>query len=267
MRKTAMTAAILLALGVLAGCGEQTETTAPVADTKAAVTPATDNPLLAPWTGEYGGVPPFDQMQVADLKPALEVAIAAHLAELDQIANQSEPATFENTLAAIERSGDQIVRAEVFFGILAGNMSTPEFRAEQGQLTAMLAEYESRIVQNEKLFARIEAVRNSAEMATLRPDQQRLVQVTDDYYRSNGAQLTGAARERYAAINKELADVSTQFSNNVLADEEGYVTYLDDSQRRCGTGAGQGTGRQIRGAEHALVDGSFPDLFHRAWTA
>ena len=229
MRKTAMTAAIL-AFGVLAGCGEKSEAPAPAAVSTAAPKPASDNPLLAEWSGDYGGVPPFDQMQVADLKPALESAIASHLAELEAIANQSEPPTFENTLVAMERSGDQISRAQVFFGILAGNVSTPEFRAIQGELTAMFADYQSRIVQNEKLFKRIEAVHNGSELATLRPDQQRLVQVSYDFFRSNGAQLTGQARERYAAINKELAALSTQFSNNVLADEEGYVTYLDESQ-------------------------------------
>ncbi len=229
MRKTAMTAA-LVAMGLLAGCGEKSETPEPATVSTTSASPASDNPLLAEWRGDYGGVPPFDQMQVADLKPALETAIAAHLAELDTIANQTEPATFENTLVAMERSGELIARAQVFFGILAGNMSTPEFRAEQGALTAMFADYQSKIIQNTRLFARIEAVRNSTELATLRPDQQRLVQVTYDYFRSNGAQLEGAARERYAAINKELAALSTQFSNNVLADEEGYVTYLDASQ-------------------------------------
>ncbi|MGE4070446.1 MAG: M3 family metallopeptidase [Lysobacterales bacterium] len=224
-----MTAA-LVAMGLLAGCGEKSETPEPATVSTESASPASDNPLLAEWRGDYGGVPPFDRMQVADLKPALETAIAAHLTELDAIANQTEAATFENTLVAMERSGDLISRAQVFFGILAGNMSTPEFRAEQGALTAMFADYQSKIIQNTKLFARIEAVRNGTELATLRPDQQRLVQVTYDYFRSNGAQLEGAARERYAAINKELAALSTQFSNNVLADEEGYVTYLDASQ-------------------------------------
>lgn len=230
MRKTAMTAAILLALGVLAGCGDTTQPQAPVAVSNPAPSATSDNPLLAPWVGDYGGVPAFDKMQVDDLQPALEAAIAAHLAELDTIANQSDAPTFDNTLVAMERAGALIYRAQVYFGILAGNMSTPEFRAEQGKLTAMYADYQSRMVQNEKLYARIEAVRNGAELATLRPDQQRLVQVTYDYFRSNGAQLTGEARERYAGINKELAALSTQFSNNVLADEEGYVTYLDASQ-------------------------------------
>ena len=186
--------------------------------------------MLAEWKGPYGGVPAFDQMQVSQVKPAMEAAIAAHLKQLDAIAAQTEPATFENTLVAIERSGDLIYRAEVYFGIYMGNLSSDEFRAVQGEVTQIYADYESSIAQNEKLFARIEAVRNGAEFATLRPDQQRLVQVTYDFFRASGAQLTGAARERYAAINKELAGLYTSFSNNVLADEEAYVTYLDDTQ-------------------------------------
>jgi len=223
MRTSALAATLSIAL--LAGCAER------------AVAPASDqtstqvsSPMIAPWTGPYGGVPPFDQMQVDQVKPALQAAIAAHLAELEVIAAQVEPASFANTLVAMERSGDQMDRAQVFFGIYAGNLSTPEFRAVQADVTPLVADYQSKMVQNDKLFARIDAVRNGAEFASLRADQQRLVQVTYDFYRSNGAQLKGKARERYAAINKQLAGLYTQFSNNVLADEEGYVTYLDSTQ-------------------------------------
>lgn len=232
MRHCTLGAALALGLTTLVGCGEQAKAPAPAsAPTVAVAAPdSASNPMLAEWKGPYGGVPAFDQMQVSQVKPAMEAAIAAHLKQLDAIAAQTEPATFENTLVAIERSGDLIYRAEVYFGIYMGNLSSDEFRAVQGEVTQIYADYESSIAQNEKLFARIEAVRNGAEFATLRPDQQRLVQVTYDFFRASGAQLTGAARERYAAINKELAGLYTNFSNNVLADEEAYVTYLDDTQ-------------------------------------
>ena len=232
MRHCTFGAALALGLTTLVGCGEQAKAPAPAsAPTVAVAAPdSASNPMLAEWKGPYGGVPAFDQMQVSQVKPAMEAAIAAHLKQLDAIAAQTEPATFENTLVAIERSGDLIYRAEVYFGIYMGNLSSDEFRAVQGEVTQIYADYESSIAQNEKLFARIEAVRNGAEFATLRPDQQRLVQVTYDFFRASGAQLTGAARERYAAINKELAGLYTNFSNNVLADEEAYVTYLDDTQ-------------------------------------
>jgi peptidyl-dipeptidase Dcp len=235
MRPALLPTALALALTALTGCADQSSPDASAAREPAAAEPTSvavtaENPMLAPWSGPYGGVPPFDQMQVNQVKPAMEAAMAAHLKQLDEIANQSEPATFENTLVAMERSGDLVYRAQVFFGIYSGNLSSEEFRAVQGEVTPLYADYQSKMMQNEKLFARIEAVRNGDEFATLRPDQQRLVQVTYDFFRSNGAQLTGDARARYAAINKELAGLYTTFSNNVLADEEGYVTYLDETQ-------------------------------------
>lgn len=232
MRHTLLAAAVVLALSTLSGCGEpaQQAGTTPTPTADSSPVSETGNPMLEPWSGPYGGVPAFDKMQIDQVKPALETAIAAHLAELDSIANQSEPATFENTLVAMERSGDLIYRAQVYFGIYSGNLSSEAFRVVQAEVTPMYADYQSKMVQNGKLFKRIEDVRNGSEFATLRPDQQRLVQVTYDFFRSNGAQLTGADRDRYAAINKELAGLYTTFSNNVLADEEGYVTYLDDTQ-------------------------------------
>ncbi len=232
MQSSTLATALALGLSMLAGCSELAKSPDPVAtpSAPAAVAETAANPMLAPWTGPYGGVPAFDLMQVSQVQPAMEAAMAAHLKELDAIAAQSEPATFENTMAAMERSGELTYRAEVFFSIYMGNLSSDEFRAVQAQVTPLYADYESKIAQNEKLFARIEAVRNGAEFATLRPDQQRLVQVTYDFFRASGAQLVGADRERYAAINKELAGLYTRFSNNVLADEEGYVTYLDEKQ-------------------------------------
>jgi peptidyl-dipeptidase Dcp len=131
--------------------------------------------MLAEWTGPYGGVPAFDKMSIDQIKPAMQAAMAAHLSELDAIAGQSEPATFENTLVAMERSGELVYRAQVYFGIYSGNLSSEAFRTVQAEVTPMYADYQSKMMQNDKLFARIEAVRNGTEFATLRPDQQRLV--------------------------------------------------------------------------------------------
>ena len=192
--------------------------------------PVSSNILLQPWADGFGGVPAFDRMQIADLEPALQLGIAAHLQELDAIAAQTAPATFENTIVALERSGTLMARASVYFGILSGNQSSPEFRAVQLKLTPMLSEYQTKIVQNSALFARIKAIHDGPEMAQLRPDQRRLVSNTFDNYISSGARLSGAEAARYAQINKELAGLSTQFSNNVLADEEKYVLYLSKAQ-------------------------------------
>jgi len=188
------------------------------------------NMLLAEWTGPFGGVPAFDKMDLNDLKPALETGMVRSLADIDAIANSTEPPAFENTIAALERSGRDLDRVFAFWGLWAGNLSTPDFREIQGEMAPRLAEYRSTITQNAALFARIKAVYEGEEIKSLRPDQQRLVWLVYDRFARNGATLQGEAKERYAAINKRLAELHTKFSNNVLADEEGYVQYLTADQ-------------------------------------
>jgi peptidyl-dipeptidase Dcp len=210
----------LLAVGILLGSCTATE--------KESMN--TDNVLLAEWTGPYGGVPAFDKMNLADVKPALEKGMELSLAEIDAIANNAEAPSFENTIVAMERSGEALDRVFTYYGILSSNMSSPEFREIQTEMAPKLSEYRSKISQNAQLFARIKAVYEAAQQNPLEPDQQRVVELTYDRFAMNGAELQGEAKERYAAINKELSELYTSFSNNVLADEENYITYLTESQ-------------------------------------
>jgi len=188
------------------------------------------NILLAEWSGSYGGVPAFDKMDLVALKPALEGGMALNLDEVDAIARNSAPPTFENTILALERAGRDLARVFTYWGIWSANLSTPEFREIQGEMAPKLSEFNSKITQNAVLFSRIKAVYEGEEMASLRPDQKRLVSLVYDGFARNGATLSDEAKERYAAINQRLAEIHTQFGNNVLADEEGYVHYLTEDQ-------------------------------------
>ncbi|MBO6796108.1 M3 family metallopeptidase [Maricaulis sp.] len=189
-----------------------------------------DNVLLAEWSGPYQGVPNFQSATLAGLRSAVEEGMALNLAEVDAIVNNPEPASFENTIVALERAGQPLGRVFSYWGIWSSNVSTPEFRDIQRELSPQLAAFNSRITQNEALFSRVRAVYEGAEMSGLRVDQQRLVQLTYDGFARNGATLEGEAAERYAAIQQRLAELHTQFSNNVLHDEENYVTYLSADQ-------------------------------------
>jgi len=191
---------------------------------------AADNPLLAEWTGPYSGVPAFDEMDLADLKPALERGMELNLAEIDAIAENPEPPTFENTIAAMEGAGREIGRVFTYWSIWSSNVSSPEFRQIQAEMAPKLSEFGSKITQNEKLFARIRAVYESDEVKRLSPAEQRLVWLIYDGFARNGATLEGEAAERYAAINQRLAELHTRFANNVLADEEGYTLFLSAEQ-------------------------------------
>src|SRR5699024_10702781 len=113
----------------------------------------------------YGGVPPFDKVKVADLKPALEGAMAEQLAEIEKITSNSAAPTFENTIAAMERSGHTLSRVAIVYGIWGSNMSTPEFRAVESEMDPKLAAFGDKITQNDALFKRIEAVYNSPAKA------------------------------------------------------------------------------------------------------
>lgn len=189
-----------------------------------------DNPLLAEWTGPYGGVPDFQSASLDDLRPALEAAMDEQLAEIDAITANPEPATFENTIVAMERSGEALNRVFSYWGIWSSNMSSPEFREIQAEMAPRLSAFFSQITQNQDLFARVRAVYEGEEMATLRDDQRRVVELTYDSFARNGATLEGEAAERYAEIQQRLAELHTQFGNNVLHDEENYVTYLSEDQ-------------------------------------
>jgi peptidyl-dipeptidase Dcp len=189
-----------------------------------------ENPLLQPWTGPYGGVPAFDQMNLDALEPALEAGMAEQLREIEAIAENPEPPTFENTIVAMERAGEALDRVFTYYGIWSSNLSSPEFREIQGRMAPKLSAFFSEITQNEALFERVAAVHEQRDGLDLRPDEVRLVELVYDGFARNGATLEGEAKERYAAINQRLAELHTRFANNVLADEENYVLYLSEDQ-------------------------------------
>ncbi len=221
--KTVALSAIIL----LASCNQKKET---VDTTTASAPKETANVLLQEWTGPYGGTPAFDKMNVTDIKPALEKGMELNLKEIDEIANNPEAPTFENTIVAMERAGAELDRVFTYYGILSSNMSSPEFRDVQKEMAPKLSEFSSKISQNEKLFKRIKTVYDNAQKTPLEADQQRVVELTYTSFAMNGAELDEEKKKRYAAINKELSELYTNFSNNVLEDEEGYVTYLTKDQ-------------------------------------
>ncbi|MEM7479640.1 MAG: M3 family metallopeptidase [Acidobacteriota bacterium] len=199
-------------------------------DGNANETVAAKNPLLQEWSGPYGGVPAFDRVEIADFEPAIEVAMAENLAEIDAIASSPEPPTFENTIVALEQTGDSLGRVGTYFGVWRSNLSSPEFRQVASRLAPKFSEHRTKIIQNEALFQRVEAVYEGEAMAELRPDQQRVVELTYNRFARNGATLEGAAKERFAEIQLELSKLHTAFADHVLGDEEKYVLYLDESQ-------------------------------------
>ena len=187
------------------------------------------NPLLAKWEGPYGGVPPFDKVQVALFKPALEAAMTEQLAEVDKIAGNTAAPDFDNTIAALERAGSAYDRASTLYFIWASNMSTPEFQTVQREMAPRLAAFQDKITGNEALFKRIDAVYNSPAKSKLTPEQQRLAWLYYTNFVRAGARLQPEAKTRLSQINQQLAGLFTKFSQNVLAEETDQFMVLKEA--------------------------------------
>ncbi|MED5363031.1 MAG: M3 family metallopeptidase, partial [Bacteroidota bacterium] len=189
-----------------------------------------NNPLLQEWTGPYGGLPDFDQIDIGDVQDAMVTAMDMSLTEIEMIANNPDEPTFENTIEEMERSGAALDRAFSYYGILRSNISTPEFREIDVALAPQFADYSAKITQNQRLFSRLQIIYQRSQETPLEDDQQRVVELMYKDFEMNGAALDSISKVRYANINRELSSLYTTFSNNVLHDEENYNTYLTEDQ-------------------------------------
>jgi peptidyl-dipeptidase Dcp len=177
------------------------------------------NPLLEKWAGSYSGVPPFDRVEVAHFKPALEAAMSEKLTDIGKIAANPAAPTFENTIAEMERAGQTLDRVQTIYGVWSSTMNGPEFQVVQREMAPRMAAFNDKITQNEALFRRIEAVYNSPEKSKLSAEQQRLTWLYYTNFVRAGARLDAAAQARLSEINQKLAGLYTRFSQNVLAEE------------------------------------------------
>ncbi|MCU0759573.1 MAG: M3 family metallopeptidase [Steroidobacteraceae bacterium] len=195
------------------------------APTAAAPAPAA-NPLLPPWAGPWGGVPPFDRVRPQHLGPAIDAGIAQALAELDRIAANPAPPTFDNTLAAMERSGRLLDRAATVYGVLGSTVNDDAVQQVEREVEPKLAAYRDRVTQDERLFARIAAVYEARERSGLTREQQRLAWLHYTNFVRAGARLDAPAKRRLAEINQRLAALYTRFGQNLLADESNQYLLL-----------------------------------------
>ena len=180
---------------------------------------ADPNPLLAEWAGPYGGLPPFDKVQIAMFKPALEAAMTENLAEVENIARVRSAPTFENTIVALEKAGHTLDRVSTIYNIWGSTMASPEFQVVQREMAPRLAQFNDQITQNEPLFKRIEAVYNSPDKQKLTAEQQRLVWLYYTNFVRSGAKLDAKGKARVGEINQQLAGLFTKFGQNVLFEE------------------------------------------------
>ena len=188
---------------------------------------AADNPVLADWGSAHGGTPAFDEIKVEHFLPALDQAMARYRGQLAAIASNPEPASFANTLEAMERSGRGFRQATATMSVFTSTMNSPAMQAVQREAAPKLAAFRDEIFHNRPLFDRIRAVYEARETDALTPEQQRLAYVIHQRFERQGAALPPADKHRLAEINQRLASLYTAFSQNILADEEGLALILD----------------------------------------
>src|SRR5438874_4130866 len=178
----------------------------------------TDNPLLQRWETPYQ-LPPFDRVLPAHFTPALETAMRQHDAEIDAIANNAEPPTFANTAAALDRAGRKLTEVELLFHNLCASETSPALQAVERQMAPRLAAHHNAILLDAKLFARIDRLHADRESLSLRAEELRLLERVHLDFTLAGARLSAAAKKRLEEIVECLATLTTQFTQNVLAEE------------------------------------------------
>jgi peptidyl-dipeptidase Dcp len=195
---------------------------------------AASNPLLQDWNDQPYGLPPFARIEAVHFAPAFEAALAEHRAELDRIATQAESPSFENTIAAFDRSGRLLARLEHLFYTLGASATSPELQAAQRALAAPLAAHGNAVYMHAALFKRVDALYAERQALGLSAEQLRLLErIHLDFVRA-GAKLQGEAQARYAQVVERLAELHTLFGQNVLADESSYQLLLRSEDELAG---------------------------------
>ena len=187
------------------------------------------NPLIAPWPGPFGGVPPWDLVRPEHFPEAFDAALAAERDAVAAIAANPAPADFANTLEPLERSRrlkDRVLRV---FNVLRLNTSTPELQALDKEWQPRLAAAEDAVTFHPGLFERIDQVYQALPSARLSPEQARLTtRIREEFVRS-GARLAPEARTRLSALNQALAALYADFRARVMASENSWTLLRDEA--------------------------------------
>lgn len=186
-----------------------------------------------PFFGEYNtpyNIPPFEKIQIADYMPAFEEAIAQHNQEIAAIVNNRAMPDFENTIVALDNSGEMLEKVSYVFSGLYEVVSTPEFQKVGAQVFPMLAAHSDEIKMNEGLFQKIKSVYDNREKFNLTTPQLRLL---EKYYKDfvrNGALLSEEKKAELKDINDQLSKLCLQFGDNILKDTNKWTLVIDNEK-------------------------------------
>ena len=187
------------------------------------------NPLLQKWSTPFE-LPPFGDIRDEDFPGAFEAAFAEARSNIDRIAGQAESASFKNTIEALEAADSQLNRiCSVFFNL--GTSDSNETRRKiETDVSPKLAEYSTDVTLNSDLYGRLKSLWEQRDELGLDSEQQRVLELYKRDFVLSGAELEGEARDRFRAISKRLAELATEFSQNLLADESSWHMMISDDE-------------------------------------
>lgn len=245
---------IIASLLSLAACSQRPAAPAPTPEVAPAAAPAPPaapeplarvNPFLQPSTLPFEA-PPFDKIQATDYQPAIEAGMKQHLAEVEKIAENPAPPTFDNTLVALERSGALLNRVQRAFSAVTGANTNDTLQQTEKEEAPRLTAHQDAIYLNAALFKRIETIYSARDTLKLDAESRRLVEWYYAGFVHAGARLSDADKIKLQALNKEASMLSVAFANKLLAATKSGALVVDDSSKLAGM-----TDREIAAAAQA----------------
>lgn len=186
-----------------------------------------NNPLLQKSPLQYQA-PQFDKIKDADFKPAFDYALAEHLKQIESIANNTQAPTFENTILALETSGQNLHRAQSIFDNLTSSNTDPTLQELDQEYSPIFASHQDKIYLNDKLYQRVKAVYDKRNSLDLDPESKRLVEYYEQEFEIAGANLTPEKKAELKQVNQQLATLSSQFSSKLLGARKNGAVLVDN---------------------------------------
>ncbi|MEL7023825.1 MAG: M3 family metallopeptidase [Pseudomonadota bacterium] len=191
------------------------------------------NPFLEEWTTPFGS-PPFDVIQDEHFLPAFKHGLALRRDEINAITNNPEPPTFDNTILALERSGDLLTKVGLVFGSLTSTELNDKKRELQGIIYPLWTRESDKIVLDDQLWQRVDAVYQARDELELDEQDARLLELMHRQFVRAGAQLEESTKQKVAEINEELSGLTTKFAQNLLSSTKSYELEITDEEDTAG---------------------------------
>ncbi|GET24071.1 peptidyl-dipeptidase Dcp [Prolixibacter sp. NT017] len=192
-----------------------------------------NNPFMKPSTLPYGA-PDFTKIKDSDFQPAMEEGMKEQLAAIEKIANNPEAPTFDNTLVAMEKTGQLLNRVYGVFNLLAGANTNPTIQKIGEEEAPKLAAHHDAIYLNSKLFKRVKTIYNERDTLNLDPESKKLVEYYYQQFQLAGANLSDADKAKLKKLNEEEATLSAQFTNRLLAAAKAGALVVDNKEKLAG---------------------------------